>query len=79
MVSWPTFGFGRVDAGAARSIVLVLGVVYLLVSILGFILPTLFGLSPHGYTISDNLLHPVLGILSIATAAACRSTTEARG
>ena len=73
-------GCGRVDAGAARSIVLVLGVVYLLVGILGFILPTLFGLSPHGKTISDNLLHLVLGILSIATAEASgRSTTEARG
>ncbi len=39
-------GFGRVDAGVARSLVLVLGVVYLLVGVLGFILPTLSGLLP---------------------------------
>ncbi len=72
-------GFGRVDAGAARSIVLVLGVVYLVVGVLGFILPTLFGLIPNGYTIFDNLLHLVLGILSIAVAATSGRGAEARG
>jgi hypothetical protein len=73
-------GFGRVDAGVARSIVLVPGVVYLLVGILGFILPTLLGLIPHGYTVFDNLLHLVLGILSIAIAGTSgRDTAEARG
>ena len=40
-------GFGRLDAEAARSVVSALGVVYLLVGILGFILPTLLRLIPR--------------------------------
>ena len=71
-------GFGRLDIGSARTVVIALGVVYLLVGILGFILPTLFGLIPHGYTVFDNLLHLLLGVLSIAVAFAERGTTEAR-
>ncbi len=71
-------GFGRLDMGTARSVVIVLGVVYLLVGVLGFILPTLFGLIPHGYTVFDNLLHLVLGVLSIGVAFAGRGTAEAR-
>jgi hypothetical protein len=58
-------GFGRLDFGAARSVVAAFGVVYLLVGILGFILPNLFGLIPSGYTVFDNLLHLVLGVLSL--------------
>lgn len=72
-------GFGRPDAGAARSVVGVLGVVYLLVGILGFIMPTLLGLVPSSYTIFDNLLHLALGVLSLAVAFAQGGTTEARG
>lgn len=71
-------GFGRLDAGTARSVVGALGVVYLLVGILGFIVPMLFGLIPHGYTIFDNLLHLVLGVLSLAVAYA-QGSTAARG
>ena len=71
-------GFGRLDIGSARTVVIVLGVVYLLVGILGFILPTLFGLIPHGYTVFDNLLHLLLGVLSIVVAFAERGTTQAR-
>lgn len=58
-------GFGRLDLGAARSVVAAFGVVYLLVGILGFILPNLFGLIPSGYTVFENLLHLVLGVLSL--------------
>jgi hypothetical protein len=54
------------NASLARTIVGVLGVVYLLVGILGFVSPTLFGLIPGGYTILDNLVHLILGILGIA-------------
>jgi hypothetical protein len=46
-------------------VVAAFGVVYLLVGILGFILPNLFGLIPSGYTVFDNLLHLVLGVLSL--------------
>ena len=71
-------GFGRPDIGAARSVVGALGVVYLLVGILGFILPTLLGLIPSSYSIFDNLLHLVLGVLSLVVAFAQGVTTEAR-
>lgn len=58
-------GFGRLDFGATRSLVAAFGVLYLLVGTLGFILPNLFGLIPSGYTVFDNLLHLVLGVLSL--------------
>ncbi len=72
-------GFGRVDAGAARSLVLALGAVYLLVGILGFIVPMLFGLIPTGYTVFDNLLHLALGVLSLVVALSGRGEAPARG
>ena len=61
-------GFGRTDLATARNVVLALGVIYLAVGILGFVVPTLFGLIPHGYTLVDDLLHLALGILSFAVA-----------
>ena len=61
-------GFSGMDLSAARSVVLALGVVYLLVGILGFIVPTMFGLIPDGYTVFDNLLHLALGGLGLVVA-----------
>ncbi len=61
-------GFAGRDSGAIRTVVGGIGVVYLLVGILGFIAPNLFGLLPHGYNIADNLLHLVLGVLGIVVA-----------
>ena len=61
-------GFGQRDVGLARSVVGGLGVIYLLVGILGFIAPALFGLLPHGYSIVDKLIHLTAGVLSIAVA-----------
>ena len=63
-------GFSRVDLSTARSIVLALGVIYLVVGILGFFVPTMFGLIPNGYTIFDDLLHLALGALGLAVALA---------
>jgi hypothetical protein len=72
-------GFGRVDAGLARTLVGALGVIYLVVGILGFIVPMMFGLIPSGYTVFDNLLHLALGVLSIAVAWLLQpGATEAR-
>jgi len=71
-------GFGRLDLGAARSVVAAFGVVYLLVGILGFILPTLFGLIPSGYTVFDDLLHLVLGVLSLVIVFTQPDTAAAR-
>ena len=59
--------------------VLALGVVYLLVGILGFIVPMMFGLIPTGYTLFDNLLHLALGVLSLVIALSGRGSTASRG
>ena len=61
-------GFGRTDLTLTRTVVGVLGVIYLVVGVLGFVVPMIFGLIPHGYTVFDNLLHLALGVLSIALA-----------
>ena len=58
-------GFAQRDNGPVRTVVGGLGVVYLLVGLLSFIDPTLFGLIPTGYTLADNLLHLGLGVLGI--------------
>ena len=72
-------GFGRTDDAAVRSVVGVVGIVYLLVGILGFIVPTLFGLIPNGYTIVDNLVHLALGVLGLVVAGVPGRSSTARG
>lgn len=58
-------GFRGSDT-AVRSVVGGLGVVYLLVGVLGFIVPDVFGLLPHEYkTVLDNIIHLSLGVLGI--------------
>ena len=58
-------GFRGSDS-AVRTVVGGLGVVYLLVGVLGFFVPDLFGLLPHEYeTVLDNLIHLALGVLGI--------------
>jgi len=58
-------GFRGSDS-AVRSVVGGLGVVYLLVGVLGFFVPDLFGLLPQEYkTVLDNLIHLSLGALGI--------------
>ncbi len=62
-------GFASRDDGLVRTVVGVLGVVYLLVTVLGFVAPKLFGLLPvHGYSIVDNLIHLVLGVAGVVVA-----------
>jgi len=61
-------GFGQADLELTRNVVGALGVIYLLVGVIGFILPMLFGLIPSGYTVFDDLLHLVLGVLSLVIA-----------
>ena len=39
-------GFGRVDQALTRTVVGVLGVIYLVVGVLGFVVPMIFGLIP---------------------------------
>lgn len=62
-------GFGVRNTSVVRTVVGVIGVVYLLVGIVGFAAPELFGLLPaHGYGVADNILHLALGVLGIAVA-----------
>ncbi len=72
-------GFGRTDGGTVRSVVGVVGIVYLLVGILGFVTPMLFGLIPNGYTIVDNLVHLALGVLGLVVAGVPGRGATARG
>jgi hypothetical protein len=71
-------GFGQADEGLARNVVGALGVIYLLVGVIGFILPMLFGLIPSGYTVFDDLLHLVLGVLSLVIAFGLSGGRQAR-
>src|SRR4028118_427952 len=72
-------GFSAMDLSTARSLVLALGVVYLVVGILGFFVPMMFGLIPNGYTVFDNLLHLALGGLSLAVALSAPSGARQTG
>ena len=67
------------NAGVARTIVGVVSLVYLLVGVLGFVVPYLFGLLPHGYSIVDNAIHLVLGILGLLVYANSRLPAPERG
>lgn len=67
------------NAGVARSIVGVVSLVYLLVGVLGFVVPYLFGLLPHGYSIVDNAIHLVLGLLGLLVYANSRLPAPERG
>jgi len=53
-------------------------VVYLLVGVLGFVIPMLFGLLPHGYSIVDNIIHLALGVAGIAVAFSSQGGATAR-
>ena len=61
-------GFGRTWFSVTRNVVTLLGIIYLMVSVLGFASPAMFGLIPHGYTACGNLLHLFLGGLSLSVA-----------
>ena len=59
-------GFMLKDAAMGRSIVTVVGATLLLVGVIGFVSPSLFGLLPKvGYNLVDNVVHLVLGALGI--------------
>ena len=72
-------GFGRTDLATARNLVLALGVISLVVGILGFVVPMMFGLIPHGYTLFDDILHLGLGVLSLVVALTAPGASTARG
>ena len=56
----------------------VLGIVYLLVGVLGFVVPMLLGLIPHGFSVVDNIIHLALGVAGLAVAFSSRGGAPAR-
>jgi|ERR687885_2067106 hypothetical protein len=59
--------FGHTDESLARTAVAALGGVYFVVGVLGFALPILvLGLHSQGYSVLDNVIHLLVGILSLA-------------
>ncbi len=70
-------GFGQIDEGLARTAVAGVGVAYLLVGVLGFALPPLLELS-NGYGRVDNIVHLLVGILSLAVAFSSGGNTASK-
>ena len=65
--AFASVGFGRDEANIRNAIVGVVGAVYLLVGVLGFVFPpSYFGAIPSGYTVADNLVHLAFGALALA-------------
>ncbi len=69
-------GFGQSDVSLARTVVGGLGVIYLLVGIVGFIDNNVFGLFPSGYSLADNIVHLLLGLLGIGVGWLLTSNTS---
>jgi hypothetical protein len=71
-------GFGRASASAVRTVVIVVGAMYVLMGLLAFADPTLFGLLPTGFTGFDIGFHLIVGLgaLVLAFLPASRSTTS---
>jgi hypothetical protein len=63
------------NVGVARGIVLAVSLVYLLVGALGFVVPYLFALLPHGY----SLVHLILSVLGLLVYANSRLPEPERG
>jgi protein-S-isoprenylcysteine O-methyltransferase Ste14 len=70
-------GFGQTDEHLARIAVAAIGVVYLFVGVLSFVLPALFGLH-HGYSVVDNTVHLLVGILSLVISFGSGRNTTSR-
>jgi hypothetical protein len=59
-------GFAAKDLKVVRAIVGGTGIAYLVVGVMAFPKPMLFGLIPSGYeVVLDNLIHLTLGVLGI--------------
>ncbi len=73
---------GRTYARRAEVVLNLVGAgsrIYLCFVVLGFVVPFLFGLLPHGYSIVDNAIHLVLGILGLLVYANSRLPAPERG
>jgi preprotein translocase subunit Sss1 len=72
-------GFLQRDEMEARIVVFALGLFYLLVGLIGFVVPNLFGLLPSGLSIIDDLIHLTLGASGVAAAELSRPGGRKQG
>jgi hypothetical protein len=61
-------GFPRVPLSAVRTVLIVVGALYVLMGLLAFADPTLFGLLPTGLTGFDIAFHLIVGIGAVIVA-----------
>jgi hypothetical protein len=61
-------GFGRVPIGAVRAVLIVVGAMYVLMGLLAFFDPTLFGMLPTGFTGFDIAFHLIVGLGTLIVA-----------
>ena len=61
-------GFGRASVGAVRATIIVVGALYVVMGLVAFADPTLFGLLPTGLTGFDIGFHLVVGLGSLVLA-----------
>jgi len=61
-------GFAAVPLSAVRAVLIIVGAMYVLMGILAFFDPTLFGMLPTGFTGFDIGFHLVVGIAALVVA-----------
>ena len=69
-------GFANVSIRAVRTVLIVVGILYVLMGILAFASPTLFGILPTGLTGFDIGFHLVVGVAAVALAAIPASRSD---
>jgi hypothetical protein len=61
-------GFGRASASAVRTVIIIVGAMYVLMGLLAFADSTLFGILPTGFTGFDIAFHLIVGLGSLVLA-----------
>jgi len=72
-------GFGKATAATIRTVIVVVGAMYVVMGLLAFADRTLFGLLPTGFTGFDIGFHLVVGVGALVLAFLPVSNTAARG
>jgi hypothetical protein len=61
-------GFGRASASAVRTVIIIVGAMYVVMGLLTFADDTLFGILPTGFTGFDIGFHLIVGLGSLVLA-----------
>jgi hypothetical membrane protein len=70
-------GFGKASDGAVRAVLAVVGALYVIMGLVAFADPEMFGLLPTGFTGFDIGFHLVVGLGSLAVALLPAKSTRA--